>query len=62
MTPAPITTSDILDVLRTIPDPEMPISIVDLGLIENLRIEGPEGRALVSIDVLPTFIGCPCWR
>lgn len=44
-----------MDVLLTIPDPEMPISIVDLGLIEDVRIQS--GR--VSIDVLPTFVGCP---
>jgi len=52
-------------VLRTIPDPEMPISIVDLGLVEEVRIEkdGCEGasgdRARVEISLLPTFIGCP---
>ncbi len=44
-----------MDVLLTIPDPEMPISIVDLGLIEDVQIE----NGLVSIDVLPTFVGCP---
>lgn len=54
-----ITTDTITDVLRTIPDPEMPISIVDLGLIEAIRIEGEPGAAQVSIDVLPTFVGCP---
>jgi len=48
-------TSAILDVLRTIPDPEMPISIVDLGLIESIHIED----GAVRVDVLPTFIGCP---
>ena len=30
----------IIDVLRTIDDPEMPINIVDLGLVEDVRIEG----------------------
>lgn len=50
-----ITANNIMDVLLTIPDPEMPISIVDLGLIEDVQIKN--GR--VSIDVLPTFIGCP---
>ncbi len=29
----------IMDVLREIPDPEMPISIVDLGLVEDVRVE-----------------------
>ena len=47
----------IMDVLRTIPDPEMPISIVDLGLVERLDIQ--EDSASVSIDILPTFVGCP---
>jgi len=32
-------TSDIERVLRTILDPEMPINIVDLGLIEDVRVE-----------------------
>jgi ring-1,2-phenylacetyl-CoA epoxidase subunit PaaD len=58
----------ILDVLRTINDPEMPISIVDLGIVENVQIEtaarGPasalrEDSTSVIIDLLPTFVGCP---
>ncbi len=49
------TTAAVREVLATIPDPEMPISIVDLGLIEDVRITGPA----VAIDVLPTFVGCP---
>ena len=49
----------ILDALRTVPDPEMPISIVDLGLVETVRIEGEPGAARVTIDLLPTFVGCP---
>ena len=55
----------ILDVLRTIPDPEMPISIVDLGLVERVAVDGNgcdatgRGGSHVEIDLLPTFIGCP---
>ena len=49
----------IMDVLRTIPDPEMPISIVDLGLVQDVRIEDDGGAARVTIDILPTFVGCP---
>lgn len=48
--------SDVNDVLREIPDPEMPISIVDLGIVGDVRII-PSGA--VEIDILPTFIGCP---
>jgi ring-1,2-phenylacetyl-CoA epoxidase subunit PaaD len=48
----------ILDVLRTINDPEMPLSIVDLGIVADVRAEGgPAGH--VEIDLLPTFVGCP---
>ncbi len=51
-----IETKDILAVLSTILDPEMPISIVDLGLVECVRVT-QAGR--VSISILPTFVGCP---
>ncbi len=36
-----VTRDDILDVLRTINDPEMPISIVDLGIVERITIAPP---------------------
>lgn len=45
---------DISAVLQSILDPELPISIVDLGLIENVEFS----NGLVQIDLLPTFIGC----
>ena len=54
-----IDTDSILEVLKTIPDPEMPISIVDLGLVEGIRVESNGEAANVSIDILPTFVGCP---
>jgi ring-1,2-phenylacetyl-CoA epoxidase subunit PaaD len=66
------TRDEILDVLRTIPDPEMPISIVDLGIVQEVRVAPlPPGSAggwsrmgscessTVRITILPTFIGCP---
>lgn len=49
----------IMDVLRTIPDPEMPISIVDLGLIESVEVGGEQGEGAVRVVALPTFVGCP---
>lgn len=45
-----------MDVLRGIDDPEMPISIVDLGIVEDVAMEDG-GRVVVTI--LPTFVGCP---
>ena len=44
----------IFQVLGTIPDPEMPISITDLGLIEDVHIDD----TTIQVIVLPTFIGC----
>jgi ring-1,2-phenylacetyl-CoA epoxidase subunit PaaD len=54
----------VLDVLHRINDPEMPINIVDLGIVEAVRIEAGSAAdrcsgAMVAIDLLPTFIGCP---
>lgn len=51
----------IIAVLRTIPDPEMPISIVDLGIVEDVAVSSCPDReaATVSITILPTFVGCP---
>lgn len=43
--------------LREVLDPEMPINIVDLGLVEELEVDPGAGR--VRIRVLPTFVGCP---
>lgn len=45
----------VIAVLRTIPDPEMPISIVDLGLVEEVRATD----TAIEVDLLPTFVGCP---
>lgn len=49
--------------LATIRDPEMPISIVDLGIVHDVRIQSGNGIAYgasyVSVDITPTFVGCP---
>lgn len=49
------TLDDIWDVLECIPDPELPISIVDLGIVE--RVAQDAGR--VHVTITPTFVGCP---
>lgn len=48
----------IREVLGGILDPEMPIGIVDLGLVEDVRIEDRGDGADVHVDLLPTFVGC----
>lgn len=48
------------EALRGIPDPEMPISIVDLGLVESEEVlDGGRGGHVARIRLLPTFVGCP---
>jgi ring-1,2-phenylacetyl-CoA epoxidase subunit PaaD len=50
----------IFDVLRKIPDPEMPISIVDLGIVDRVEVSANgSDDASVVVDILPTFVGCP---
>ena len=49
-----VSSADIYSVLETIPDPEMPISITDLGLIEEVAVT----KTHVHVRLLPTFIGC----
>lgn len=50
-----VTEQQVLQVLETINDPEMPISIVDLGIVHAVEISADR----VAVDLLPTFIGCP---
>lgn len=55
-----VTREAVLDVLRTIDDPEMPISIVNLGIVEDVRLRPDEqAKSAVEVDILPTFVGCP---
>ncbi|MHC5023290.1 MAG: metal-sulfur cluster assembly factor [Planctomycetota bacterium] len=49
------THEDIMAALHEVPDPEMPISIVDLGMVESVQIDDDA----VTVIVLPTFVGCP---
>ena len=53
MTP---TTDDVMDVLATVMDPELPVvSIVDLGIVARAEVL-PDA---IEVDLLPTFSGCP---
>lgn len=53
---APPTKEQLLQALKDCYDPEIPVNIVDLGLIYLLDI-APEGR--VTINMTLTAVGCP---
>ncbi|MDB9853871.1 putative Fe-S cluster assembly protein SufT [Candidatus Marinimicrobia bacterium] len=48
----------IWDQLKTCYDPEIPVNIVELGLIYDLNIEGPEQNKKVVIKMTLTAPGC----
>jgi metal-sulfur cluster biosynthetic enzyme len=50
-----ITLDDVFAALRECYDPEIPVNVVDLGLVYNLRIEG----GAVAVTMTLTAIGCP---
>jgi len=50
------TKEEILEILRPIQDPELGISIVDLGLIYGIEIE-EDGK--IHVDMTLTGPGCP---
>lgn len=46
---------EIMDALREVHDPEIPVNIVDLGLIYEVDIENGD----VDIEMTLTSMGCP---
>ncbi len=50
-----VTESDIIEALRPVEDPELHRSIVDLGMVRSVAIEG----SAVEIQVALTVAGCP---
>ncbi len=50
-----INREQVINVMRTIFDPEIPVNIWDLGLIYDLRLQGND----VGIKMTLTAIGCP---
>jgi metal-sulfur cluster biosynthetic enzyme len=51
-----VTAADVHAALRDVQDPEYPISIVDLGLVRGISLDG--GRCTVQLTF--TSLGCPC--
>jgi len=56
----PVTQEEVLSALKQCYDPEIPVNIVDLGLIYEVRFEPvPEDKQDVMIDMTLTAQGCP---
>jgi phenylacetate-CoA oxygenase PaaJ subunit len=45
----------LMEALRDVDDPEMPVNIVDLGMVYGVRREG----GVVTVDLTFTAMGCP---
>ncbi len=57
--PAALDEQQVRDVLRTCYDPEIPVNIVDLGLVYDLQISDlPEGQRRVDVKMTLTAPGC----
>jgi metal-sulfur cluster biosynthetic enzyme len=60
-----VTEENVLNALRDVYDPELPVNIVDLGLIYRVGVEpdpdapGMVPRQKVDIDITMTSKGCP---
>ena len=52
--PADVTVEEITTALKDVYDPEIPVNVVDLGLIYEVNVE--EGN--VSVEMTLTFPGC----
>ncbi len=50
-----VTESQVVDALRGVLDPELGASIVDLGMVKRVEVDGPA----VSVAVALTVAGCP---
>ena len=51
--------SNVLDALRAVEDPELDISIVELGLVYGVRFEQRDEGTHAEIDLTLTSPGCP---
>ena len=55
-----LTKKDIEKILKDIPDPELGVSIVDLGLVYGVDLDAKTGRVIVKMTL--TTIGCPLFE
>ncbi|MGD0948321.1 MAG: putative Fe-S cluster assembly protein SufT [Candidatus Binatia bacterium] len=59
----PVSEARIWSALRNVYDPEIPVNIVELGLVYDLRIEPlPAGGSRVHVEMTLTAPGCGMWQ
>ncbi|HEX6350640.1 MAG TPA: metal-sulfur cluster assembly factor [Candidatus Dormibacteraeota bacterium] len=51
-------TDALIEALKEVQDPEMPVNIVDLGLVYGVRHTGSR----VEVDLTFTAMGCPAYE
>jgi metal-sulfur cluster biosynthetic enzyme len=49
------TKDEVIEVMKTVEDPELGMDIVDLGLLYDVEVDGPRVKVLYSL----TSMGCP---
>jgi probable FeS assembly SUF system protein SufT len=54
----PLSEVQVWDVLKTCYDPEIPVNIVDLGLVYSLQVEQGAAGAKVAVQMTLTAPGC----
>ncbi len=54
---ADINLAEVMDALHECYDPEIPVNIVDLGLIYDVSLDNEAGR--VDVTMTLTALGCP---
>jgi ring-1,2-phenylacetyl-CoA epoxidase subunit PaaD len=55
LTSEALTENEVRQILTRVEDPELPINIIDLGIVEKVELS-PAGRVIVKM--IPTFVGC----
>jgi len=56
----PVTEEEVLSALKSCYDPEIPVNIVDLGLIYKVNFtDAEDSKQDVSVDMTLTAQGCP---
>ena len=54
-----VTKEEVMQVLDEVEDPELNISIVELGLVYDVRFEQKENKLHAEVDMTLTSPGCP---